>query len=60
MLQVCYTTALGNRTCPSTLVHVQMDNGLGNLDHGLNIQGMLDNLPVIFYELLREATGNIE
>jgi hypothetical protein len=23
-----------------------MDNGLGNLDHGLNIQGMLDNLPV--------------
>jgi len=25
---------------------LQMDNGLGNLDHGLNIQGMLDNLPV--------------
>lgn len=29
-----------------------MDNGLGNLDHGLNIQGMLDSLPVFSSSLV--------
>jgi len=39
---------------------LQMDNGLGNLDHGLNIQGMLDSLPVVLFLLVGYKCNDTE